>query len=236
MTTTPPTPLLLLLLLLPLAHTFADGSGYVRGVTGSIPTTNGLNRGDWGNIDLCPSGSYAFGLEIKYSGLGFVDDTSVNAIMLYCKSLTGSLTGTIISSEGEYGQWQGLRSCPTNKYLNGMRANVVPDQGTFGDDLGVDNIQMTCNDSTILDGLNGAKESNAKQVEVHHEEQIPDRVVEFLHLKIDGKPSARDYGEWGSWGSCSSGNLVCGLQTRFERESTITDDAAITDVIMFCCD
>ncbi|KAK4309578.1 hypothetical protein Pmani_018801 [Petrolisthes manimaculis] len=107
--------------------------------------------------------------------------------MLYCKSLTGVLTGTITSTEGEYGQWQGLRSCPTNKYLNGMRANVVEDQGTFGDDLGVDNVQVTCNDSTILDGLNGAKESNAQQVEVHHEEQIPDRVVEFLHLKIDAK-------------------------------------------------
>lgn len=36
-----------------------------------------------------------------------------------------------------------------------MKANIVPDMGVLGDDLGMDNLQMQCTGGTVLDGLYG---------------------------------------------------------------------------------
>ena len=133
------------------------------------------------------------GCVLQYSGLGFLDDTSVNAIRLFCQTAAGVLTNVVMSSEGSYGQWKGMyslsfsfthilflslfsllhwvfsyyvisllsslslgmRSCPLGEFLMGVRANVVPDQGTLGDDLGMDNLQMRCSKGNVLDGLYG---------------------------------------------------------------------------------
>ncbi|XP_042867909.1 vitelline membrane outer layer protein 1-like [Penaeus japonicus] len=41
-------------------------------------------------------------------------------------------------------------------------------------------------------------------------------------------------GEWGEWSKCDSGSAVCGLQVKWE-EPVLGDDAATTNVILFCC-
>ncbi|KAG0716862.1 Vitelline membrane outer layer protein 1 [Chionoecetes opilio] len=205
-------------------------------VAESLTIDNGLNRGEWGPIQVCSQGAYVFAFEIKYSGVGFVDDTSVNAIRLYCETPTGSLTDLITSSEGSYGQWRGMRACPHGAMMTGMRANVVPDMGVLGDDLGIDNLQMKCAGGEILDGQHGVPNMSGQDSLVTRElTQVGNREMEAVHMKIRQSADARDYGDWGLWKACSPGNKVCGLETRLQDGHTLEDDAGLTDVIMYCC-
>ncbi|XP_063589396.1 vitelline membrane outer layer protein 1-like [Penaeus indicus] len=41
-------------------------------------------------------------------------------------------------------------------------------------------------------------------------------------------------GTWGEWAKCDSGSAVCGIQVKWE-EPVLGDDAATTNVILFCC-
>ncbi|XP_050686034.1 vitelline membrane outer layer protein 1 homolog [Eriocheir sinensis] len=206
-----------------------------KGVVESLNLDNGLNRGEWGPIALCPDGSTAFAFEIKYSGTGYADDTCVNAIRLYCQDSAGSLTASVTSSEGSYGQWKGMRTCPGGENFNAMRANVVPDMGTFGDDLGMDNLQLQCSGGNVLDGLYGTPAKGQGPMVVREMKNLGDREVEAVHMKLRKSAHARDLGEWGAWANCSVGNKICGLQVRLEDDHLVEDDAGVSDVIMFCC-
>uniref|UniRef100_A0A0P4VUB1 Uncharacterized protein n=1 Tax=Scylla olivacea TaxID=85551 RepID=A0A0P4VUB1_SCYOL len=120
-----------------------------------------------------------------YSGLGYVDDTSVNAIRLYCQTSEGSLTDLITSSEGTYGQWKGMRPCGAGEFMTGVRGNVVPDMGPLGDDLGVDNLQMSCSGGEVLDGLYGTPHKVGQSSVVAREiTEVGGREMEAVHLKI----------------------------------------------------
>lgn len=208
---------------------------FPRGVEESLTLDNGLSRGTWGPIELCIDNSYVFGFEIKYSGIGYLDDTCVNAIRLYCQTPEGALTNLPMSAEGTYGQWQGLRSCPLGEYMTGVRANVVPDQGTLGDDLGMDNLEMRCEGGNVLDGLYGVPNEEAKSPVVARDMvNLNGKEMEAVYVKLLRSAKTRDYGDWGMWRACSSGK-VCGLQVRLEDNHPLDDDAGITDVVIFCC-
>ncbi|CAL4145458.1 unnamed protein product, partial [Meganyctiphanes norvegica] len=61
----------------------------------------------WGAEEDCPTG-HAFAFDMKYEKPGAVDQTSVNAVKLYCKDgSNGELTGQITSFEGRYGNYMG---------------------------------------------------------------------------------------------------------------------------------
>ncbi|XP_047473549.1 uncharacterized protein LOC125028199 isoform X3 [Penaeus chinensis] len=123
-------------------------------VSESLSLDNGLNRGDWGPIELCQTRSFAYGFQIKYQDLGFVDDTAANGLKLYCRDGLGATTGYITSLVGNHGTWRNILQCPSSAYVEGVRAYVLPDQGSMHDDLGVDNVQLWCSEGTILDGKN----------------------------------------------------------------------------------
>nr|ACK44247.1 vitelline membrane outer layer 1-like protein [Scylla paramamosain] len=229
------TTLALLLPLLALGGVANAAVTLPRGVEESLTLDNGLSRGTWGPIELCTDGSYVFAFEIKYSGVGYLDDTSVNAIRLYCQTAEGALTNIIISAEGSFGQWQGMRSCPLGEYMTGVRANVVPDQGTLGDDLGMDNLQMRCSGGQVLDGLYGTPNKKGKSPVVAREmTKIEGREVEAVYMKLQRSAHTRDYGDWGTWRACSAAK-VCGLQVRLEDNHPLDDDAGVTDAVIFCC-
>ncbi|KAK7073138.1 hypothetical protein SK128_005177 [Halocaridina rubra] len=203
-----------------------------------IQIDNGLNRGDWGPPDLCPNASWATSFEIKYAALGHIDDTALTGIRIYCQSSDGTLVGSAISEEATYGDWLDLRSCNAGEFFDAMRANVVPEQGDFGDDLGMDNLQMSCSDGVILDGLYGTpaltlEEESLKLAREHI--VFEGKETEAVHVIINEKESTKDAGEWGSWAFCTTGLRICGIETRVERDTTLTDDAGVVDLIMYCC-
>ncbi|CAL4217921.1 unnamed protein product, partial [Meganyctiphanes norvegica] len=44
------------------------------------------------------------------------------------------------------------------------------------------------------------------------------------------------WGDWSSWAYCPQGWAICGLETRVEDSTGHTDDTALNDVKMFCCE
>ncbi|XP_076044851.1 vitelline membrane outer layer protein 1-like [Oratosquilla oratoria] len=177
---------------------------------------NGFDAGEWGPVSLCPNGTFAYALEVKYEDDDDVDETAVNAIKLYCGDEAGGDFGYVTSSEGQMGFWNGMRNC-SDSFLMGMRGLVVEYQGLFEDDVAVDNVQMMC-----YNGTNGTDILTG----VYDDDLEPDI--------DDDDDNDDDDGTWSTWALCDPGSAICGIQTRYESPS-LMDDVAIADFTMFCC-
>ncbi|TOF85926.1 hypothetical protein CGJ15_25430, partial [Vibrio parahaemolyticus] len=105
--------------------------------------------GFWGSTDSCPNGSYAYGFEIRLEdqlGLG-EDDTSVNAIQLFCRTPEGVHTAEVTSSEMTWGSWTGSHHCDAG-FITGYDLKSHPDEGAIGDNTAANALRMYCNHST----------------------------------------------------------------------------------------
>ncbi|XP_042867905.1 vitelline membrane outer layer protein 1-like [Penaeus japonicus] len=118
-----------------------------RRVTDTLTLDNGLDWGEWGPIEYCEDGSFATAFEVKFEPYSLIDtdETSINAVRLYCSTIDHILTGYIESVEGKHGDWLGMRHCSTG-FATGMRANVLSPQGLLGDDVAVENVELACDD------------------------------------------------------------------------------------------
>nr|XP_027236609.1 uncharacterized protein LOC113827871 [Penaeus vannamei] len=111
-----------------------------------IQADNGLYRGDWGFEEHCSYGggnftageergaTFVSSFDFKFETTNHIDNTAGNAVKLYCSDTSGHIVDYISSTEGNYGTWQGLRSCARGHYITGFRQRVLESQGTFGDD------------------------------------------------------------------------------------------------------
>ncbi|KAK8385983.1 hypothetical protein O3P69_010615 [Scylla paramamosain] len=128
-----------------------------RLVTKTLTLSNGLDWGNMGPLEYCPEGSWAAYMQGKFEEYSFLetDETAFNALRLYCITHEEALTGFIVSTEGEKGEWQEMRSCH-DSFLTSMRARVLPPQGALADDVAVQNMQLECNYGqeilTVIDG------------------------------------------------------------------------------------
>ncbi|XP_045108711.1 uncharacterized protein LOC123503221 isoform X2 [Portunus trituberculatus] len=204
-----------------------------------IQSDNGMPwRGKYGDMDIChhdKNFTYTYALDFKFDDLNDLDNVGGNAVKLYCRDHAGSISGYVTSIEGKRGDWQGIHSCPPHAFFNGFRLRVFPEQGTWGDDFGVDNIQMSCEDGTIVDGIEGVltEEGVTDEVEKSVLRQWVDKVERKMEVIRYNIGKTRIHGEWGSWVYCSPGMYVVGLRTVVE-EGHIDDDAGLTDVILYC--
>ncbi|XP_062830663.1 vitelline membrane outer layer protein 1-like [Anolis carolinensis] len=110
-----------------------------------LKVPNGARWGDWGEIQICTSG-HAKGFAIKVQepqGMG--DDSSLNAIRLYCES-----GETIESTAGVKGEWSNSINC-SKGFLNSFSLNVEKSQGPL-DDSAANNIKFKCQDGEELKG------------------------------------------------------------------------------------
>ncbi|XP_066976709.1 vitelline membrane outer layer protein 1 homolog [Macrobrachium rosenbergii] len=215
----------------------AYGSGEETIPVEEIYLNNGLDRGDWGPTDLCAQNSWVSAFEVKYSEEGHIDNTGLNAVRLYCQDKDGALVGSVISSEGSYGEWKGIRSCPAGQYMVAMRGDVMPYQGTFGDDEGLVNLEMKCSNGTVLNGRFTSGEEQERpedNLEVAREKVvIGGREMEAVHIKATLQNAKT--GEYSLWAACSGTNRICGLASEVEHETTFTDDAGLCNIVMYCC-
>ncbi|XP_068214710.1 vitelline membrane outer layer protein 1-like [Palaemon carinicauda] len=176
-----------------------------RRVTKSLMLSNGLDWGKWGEVEYCSEGSFVQDIEIKFEDYSFLDtdETALNGVKLYCSKSDGHITEYVTSTVGTKGDWKGMKSCK-NGLMTGFRARVLPAQGTIGDDVAVQNVEMECNygESTVL-----AMDEN---VGIHD-------------------------GTFGLWAKCDKDSAICGIEIRYNQVDLITDDAAVSDISMFCC-
>ncbi|KAK7073137.1 hypothetical protein SK128_005176 [Halocaridina rubra] len=204
-----------------------------------LVTSNGLVRGLWGNPEQCSQG-HTFAIDFKYEQPGQLDDTAGNSVQMLCHLGDGQLVDSITSFEGKYGDWQGIRTCPNKTNIVGFRARVLQEQGTFGDDHGVDNVQVRCADGTVLDGMDGVIPAVKGQDNVQEDDDnviskwidINGQRVQVLQIRSSHKGSKIN-GEWSNWATCSSGS-VAAIRTRVEEGDPLQDDAGLCDISMYC--
>ncbi|XP_063585903.1 vitelline membrane outer layer protein 1 homolog [Penaeus indicus] len=223
----------------------------------AIQSDNGLWRGQWGFEDFCSNSggnltgdsereaTFASAFDFKFETTNHIDNTAGNAVKLYCSDHSGHIIDYVSSLEGNYGTWQGLRSCAPGHYITGFRQRVLESQGTFGDDWGVDNVQVQCDDGTVLDGMDGvppALQEAPGRSEIQRDAAVADgKRVEAVKVQVPPpgrRPSpsgeARMHGEWGSWALCPAGTAVMGIMTNLEQGHPFEDDAGLCDIIMYC--
>nr|XP_053652065.1 vitelline membrane outer layer protein 1 homolog [Cherax quadricarinatus] len=138
-----------------LVATAAEPKNLDRVVTKALVLSNGLDWGNWGPAEYCEDGSFAMEFEVKFEPYSILntDETAVNAVKLYCSTLELHPTGYILSSEGEKGEWQGMRVCE-NGFLTGMRAKVLAPRGVALDDVAVQDVMMECDyGDTVIIGV-----------------------------------------------------------------------------------
>ncbi|XP_027229940.2 vitelline membrane outer layer protein 1 homolog [Penaeus vannamei] len=101
------------------------------------------NYGFWGATEACKNGSYAYGFQLKLEAEqgAFTDDTSVNAIKLFCRDLAGVDTGEVTSSVMNFGSWNAPLTCHEGTFLRGY--NLKSD-GTSSDLTAANALRMWC--------------------------------------------------------------------------------------------
>ena len=122
------------------------------------------------------------------------DDTSVNAIQLYCTNNTVAV-GSITSGVGPKGSWKNIKSCPQeNDVIISFRVKV-DEYKSLSDDVGVSGLEVKC-------GANLSPDD--PRTNVRH--------------------APGDWGDWGPWSnSCPTQYGVCGLKTRTQTKSGLNN-------------
>ncbi|OXA51709.1 vitelline membrane outer layer protein 1 [Folsomia candida] len=174
------------------------------------------NWGQWGSWSRCPFGTYVQAIQIRtepYQGAGaYEDDTAVNGIRLYCGDPNNINTAFITSLVGEWGNWGNVFSCRSDDRPLAPDGYVtgfqlrVEGPLTFGDDTATDNLRILCNYPNL---------------------GIPEQTKEGDGL---------NFGSWTDARRCLSNQAVCALQTQVEPYQGDSDDTAMNNVRMECCD
>jgi len=159
--------------------------------------------GNWGDLEICPTGTFVFGYRQKVEPYQTVlsDDCALNSIELLCISPgksrapsaaltrskhTGLLSkafATVISKEGHRGDWGPVTECPEPEFAVGFNLRSEKDQGWFADDTAANDFRMICSGGGVIDAGNGTP-----------------------------------YGDWSDDLRCPRGTYVCGIQTQVEDE------------------
>merc|ERR1711962_125896 len=96
------------------------------------------NTGDWGNLDVCPSGEYVVGFSLKSEkNKGVSDDTGLNGIRLRCSG-----GKTVSSTVQKWGKWTNEQKCK-NGVVHGFQIQIEPYRGAK-DDSGANNVNLVC--------------------------------------------------------------------------------------------
>jgi len=200
-------------------------------IVGYSNASNATPWGVWTEVAKCPKGSFVSGYKQRVErSLGNKgDDTSLNAIALYCSSLVDTKASWIKPDEGKWGEWSSPVYCdkmsPSSRnmininFVKAFQLKVEQSQGT-GDDTGANSIRFTCQS-------------------INPSENTQNHVIE-----------ANLHGSWGSWGKWEfpegpalpeqgpvifSQSYACGISVKFEGSQGSEDDTAVNDVRIYWC-
>ncbi|KAF4098976.1 vitelline membrane outer layer protein 1-like [Onychostoma macrolepis] len=121
-----------------------------------LTVTNGKWFGSWGEVEMCPRGTYAAGFSLKVDKPSSGDNKGLTGIRLHCISPLRALLdlhddySSVRSEVGSWGEWTEIKWCPCC-FLTAFKLRVESYQG-FGDDTAANNIRFKCSQETELEG------------------------------------------------------------------------------------
>lgn len=175
-------------------------------VAGTTLTPSAGNWGTWHPTVYCLAGQYATAFQMRVEGnQGSGDDTSLNAVKVQCRALSGGATSWVSSHNGYWGSWGGVASCPNSSsstptnFMTAARLRVEPSQGG-GDDTGANDATFKCRAGETINPGGG-----------------------------------RAIGNWSNYATCPADSAVCGISTRVEGPQGSGDDTAMNGMRFDCC-
>ena len=109
--------------------------------------------GDWGSIEMCPSGQFVYGYRLRSEkNQGGEDDTALNSIDLYCGTNNNNAHHKIYSHGGytTWGSFSRINRCQgQNNPVTGFSIKIEPKQGS-GDDTAANDIDLKCKNRTTI--------------------------------------------------------------------------------------
>uniref|UniRef100_A0A8C1QV72 Vitelline membrane outer layer protein 1-like n=1 Tax=Cyprinus carpio TaxID=7962 RepID=A0A8C1QV72_CYPCA len=168
---------------------------------------NGMSWGWWRFADRCPNGTYAAGFSIR------VEEIS-------------------------YGFWD------DNTALNGIRLHCVdPSKGLSRSYEDYASVQSDVGSWGQWKKIQWCPFGflTAFQLRVESPQGIEDdSAVNNIRFRCSGgsllQGDGTFRGNWGEWTSTCEGRGICGIKTRIEEPQGYSDDTALNDVRMYCCD
>ncbi len=177
-----------------------------------------LHEGAWGTwaTSWCAAGTYAVSYKQRVEGSqGGGDDTSLNAIALWCAKKNAATTSggnQALAHPGLYGDWSEWEGCGA---ASGKLRPMIGGRMRFEGKQGADGRWQK--------GLQG-----------------DDTAGNDVHMKCSngGYAEADLEGKWGNWfqeRTCPTGTAVCGISVRTEASQGSKDDTALNGVKLKCC-
>ncbi|MCI5222596.1 MAG: hypothetical protein D3924_07990 [Candidatus Electrothrix sp. AR4] len=107
----------------------------------TVESNDAHTWGTWGSSVECTSGRYMTGYKLKIEGdQGSGDDTAANSMEGICTD-----GATIVPTNGgAWGSWGNAVSCPAGKRVCGAALKIEANQGSDGDDTGVNDVALFC--------------------------------------------------------------------------------------------
>ncbi|KAJ6654782.1 hypothetical protein lerEdw1_006569 [Lerista edwardsae] len=158
-----------------------------------------------------------------------------------------------VTNGGQWGVWGLAKFCRKGRAY-GFQIKVLPYQGEYKDDTGLEGVRLICTDGSTVEsssaGLGdwsdvqmcpkGSLISFALRVTKPQGLIIDETAANNIKFKCgDGNiltGVGHEWGEFGEWSPACSRGTICGIQTKVEPDQGGTDDnTGLNDVKFFCC-
>ncbi|KAJ6654771.1 hypothetical protein lerEdw1_006557 [Lerista edwardsae] len=166
------------------------------------------------------------------------------------RTVTSELT---VKNGGPWGEWGPKEFC-RNGHAIGFSIKVLPYQGKWKDDTGLEGVRLHCRDGSTAESLylvggsgewsdvqtcpKGSLMSFSLRVTQPQSRYQDDTAVNNIKFKCPDDyvltGVGHEWGEFGDWSADCTRGTICGIQTKVEPRQ-IVDDTGLNDVKLFCC-
>ena len=210
-------------------------------------------RGEWGEDEFCPVGSYATAYQLYLAPLCVRrcksdDDVGLMGTKLYCSpyddttTTMAEITSTVTDDFSRVGggkslgySWKQTHSCPANYFLTSSR--YLSELYIVDDGTGQTN-NFTCPEGVICGTLTGGTTTTSVDPAGGLNMDMGCSDPGATQLVGDGidQGERSDTSAWSVWETCEVGSAVCGIRTKVHQgETDKVSNLGQTEVMLHCC-